>query len=291
MADATIPPQILQELQDWTNKRRTILSQYPSGGIPQDVADVFNGKTLSPEAYQFAHNYANGQPYYNADTGETSTAGGIWSNPETWVQLALGGALGGAAATGGYGLASAGGAAGSGGAGGGAAAGTTAAGSGGAATAAKVASAASGLAGKAASPSHGQEALALLAGIVPGLIARTQSNNNVPPELSQLLNQSMARQQYQDPLFQATTRQAFQGLPTYAQQGLSLPSAIGSPAGASGTASGTPASQSGSGGGMNPLLAGGIGAAAALSPQIIAGLKRLFSGGAAASGGGGDWSE
>jgi hypothetical protein len=78
-------------------------------------------------------------------------------------------------------------------------------------------------------PSKGQEALAALAGAAPGLIARLTSGGadaNVPPELRQLLAQSVQRQQYQNPLFQAVSQQAFQGLPAYARQGLSMPTTM-----------------------------------------------------------------
>src|SRR2546428_705268 len=78
-------------------------------------------------------------------------------------------------------------------------------------------------------PSKGQEALAALAGAAPGLIARLMSGGadaNVPPELRQLLAQSVQRQQYQNPLFQAVSQQAFQGLPAYARQGLSMPTTM-----------------------------------------------------------------
>jgi hypothetical protein len=41
----------------------------------------------------------------------------------------------------------------------------------------------------------------------------------VPPELSELLQDAMRRMRSQEPLFQATTRQAFAGLPDYVKRG------------------------------------------------------------------------
>ena len=99
-----------------------------------------------------------------------------------------------------------------------------------------------------------------------------------PPELQQLLAQSRDRVAYQNPLFQAVTQMAYGGLPTYARQGTQL----------SGTLSNqVPAIAPPSGGGMNPLLAaglGGLGGAAlnSLGPNgnalgaLIDGIKKLF---------------
>jgi hypothetical protein len=132
----------------------------------------------------------------------------------------------------------------------------------------------------AENPSLGHEAIAAAAGIVPGLIARLTSGGadaNVPPELRQLLAQSVQRQQYQNPLFQAVSNQAFQGLPSYARQGLSMPSGLPAP------------SPQSDGGGMPDWLkmamagaggaaANGLGGGNALG-ALINGLKRLFGGG------------
>lgn len=101
----------------------------------------------------------------------------------------------------------------------------------------------------------------------------------MPPEVTQLLQQSVGRQQYQNPLFQAVTNQAFMGLPTYARQGLSLGSSIpsGAPAGGGSPTTG--------GGGLSPLAAGAIGGAAGGAAssidfgKLIAALKKLFGGG------------
>jgi hypothetical protein len=44
----------------------------------------------------------------------------------------------------------------------------------------------------------------------------------IPPELQQLLSESVNRTKYQNPLFQAVTQMAYGGLPTYAREGTSL---------------------------------------------------------------------
>lgn len=68
------------------------------------------------------------------------------------------------------------------------------------------------------------KALVPLAGLVTGhVIAGNQSNQNVPPQLNDLLAQALARIKYQNPLFQAATQQALGGLPTYAQHGVTPP--------------------------------------------------------------------
>src|SRR6266571_204767 len=79
----------------------------------------------------------------------------------------------------------------------------------------------------------------------------------VPPQLSQLLDQSVARTAYQNPLFQATTQGVYSMLPTFARQGTAL----------SGTLSNAiPAAPATSGGpGLGSLAGiGGLGALAAL---------------------------
>jgi hypothetical protein len=128
-------------------------------------------------------------------------------------------------------------------------------------------------------PSGTQQALAVLAGLAPGLIARATSggaNASVPPELSQAIQQQTARTQYQNPLFQAASNQAFMGLPTYARQGLSMPSSlptVGLPPAGGG---------SGAGGKLGAGLAGaGLGAL----------LSKLLGGGGAGSGAGGNLSK
>lgn len=84
---------------------------------------------------------------------------------------------------------------------------------------------------------------------------------NVPPALEQLLAQSVQRGQYQNPLFQATSNQAFAGLPSYARQGLTMPSSM------------PPVDLSGSG------MGGGASAATALgslSPAILAAAYKAY---------------
>lgn len=94
------------------------------------------------------------------------------------------------------------------------------------------------------------------------------------PELQQLLAMSRDRTAYQNPLFQAVTQMAYRGLPTYAREGTQLSGTLSNQA---------PPAQGSGGGGMNPLLAGGIGAGlGALAGNgnalgaLIEGLKKLF---------------
>lgn len=102
-----------------------------------------------------------------------------------------------------------------------------------------------------------------------------------PPELQQLLALSRDRTAYQNPLFQAVTQMAYQGLPTYARQGTQLSGTLSNQA---------PAAQAQSGGGSGlttALAAGGAGAllSNALSGgsfdlgRLVSGLRRLFGGG------------
>jgi hypothetical protein len=88
------------------------------------------------------------------------------------------------------------------------------------------ASAATGGAGADQGISKLHTALALLAGAGPGLFARLtgggSGSGSVPPELRDMLALAQQRTQYQNPLFEAATRQAFGGLPQYATTGLTL---------------------------------------------------------------------
>lgn len=93
-------------------------------------------------------------------------------------------------------------------------------------------------------------------------------------ELTALLGPSIARQQYQNPLFQAVTRQAFMGLPTYARNGLSLPSDLSS-MDLSGLNGGT------GGLGSNPALS--LLTAAPAFAKLIPILQHLFNGGTTAT--------
>lgn len=132
-----------------------------------------------------------------------------------------------------------------------------------------------------------KKVMAALVAAGGGLAGRAISNSQgnpltqaVPPQLSQLLDQSVQRQAYQNPLFQATTQGAYSMLPTFAKQGTQL----------SGSLSSTPPAAPASGGGGGGAAAGGIGLAALaglLGPgggggsmdfgKILAGLKKLFS--------------
>jgi hypothetical protein len=102
-------------------------------------------------------------------------------------------------------------------------------------------------------------ALATLGGALGGrAIANSQGNpltQAVPPQVSQLLDQSVARQAYQNPLFQATTQGAYAMLPDFAKNGTNL----------SGTLANTvqpPTNGSGGGGGMGAGTAAALGAGA-----------------------------
>jgi hypothetical protein len=103
-----------------------------------------------------------------------------------------------------------------------------------------------------------------------------------PPELQQLLSESVNRTKYQNPLFQAVTQMAYGGLPTYAREGTSLgqlgPAAPIQP-------------QQGDSDLLKMLGAGGIGAAlgglgsggGGPLGALIQGLKKLFGGGGGVS--------
>lgn len=110
------------------------------------------------------------------------------------------------------------------------------------------------------------KALAALGGGVAGhaLAGNSQSaaQANIPPELRALLDQSVQRQHYQDPLFQSVTQGAYQMLPTFMRQGTSMgsfdPSAM-----AGGTFG-----QGDSGGGINKGALAGGSAMAALAGML-----------------------
>lgn len=132
---------------------------------------------------------------------------------------------------------------------------------------------------------------AALAAAGGGLAGRAIANHSgnpltqaVPPQLSQLLDNSVARQGYQNPLFQATTKGVYDMLPAFAKDGTSLSGSLPS------TIPPSAASASGSGGGPGlgtALGAGGLAALAGLLgkngsggaiplQKIIDGLKKLF---------------
>lgn len=127
---------------------------------------------------------------------------------------------------------------------------------------------------------------AALAAAGGGLAGHALSNSGgdpltraVPPQLSQLLDNSVARQGYQNPLFQATTQGAYAMLPTFAKTGTQLSGSLPST---------LPPAAPTSGGGVNGgALAGGAGMAALAAllgkggtmSSIINALKKLLGGG------------
>lgn len=67
-----------------------------------------------------------------------------------------------------------------------------------------------------------QALLAASAGVGGHALANANSQSSIPPQLLQLLDNSVARQGYQNPLFQATTKGTFDMLPTFAKEGSAL---------------------------------------------------------------------
>lgn len=122
------------------------------------------------------------------------------------------------------------------------------------------------------------QALAAVGGGVAGRAIANQSGNPltqaVPPQLSQLLDNAVARQGYQNPLYQATTKGVYDMLPTFAKEGTSLSGNLPSTIPQS-------ASASASGGGPGLGTAVGAGALGALAAAL----------GKAGSGSGGDISK
>src|SRR4029434_3324851 len=92
------------------------LKQHPE---LQEAYDTLTGKTLPPSVRSAMQQQLGGNINFDWSGGQAGVAKhkGIWSQPETWIQIALGGALGGAGAAGALG--GAGGGAGGGGPGGG----------------------------------------------------------------------------------------------------------------------------------------------------------------------------
>src|SRR5262245_59310862 len=98
------------------------------------------------------------------------------------------------------------------------------------------------------------QAIIALGGIGAGrLYGNAQQQANVPPELRQLLQQSVQRTAYQQPLAEAQTRGIYSMLPNFAQNGPFQPGTAPAAVSSQGSAGGS--------GGMNPLLAGLLGAA------------------------------
>lgn len=105
-------------------------------------------------------------------------------------------------------------------------------------------------------------ALATLgAGVGGHVIANNNSQSSVPPQLLQLLDNSVARQGYQNPLFQATTKGTFDMLPTFAKEGSALSGSLPST---------LPPAQPWNGGNSGPGIktAAGLGGASALAALL-----------------------
>lgn len=108
------------------------------------------------------------------------------------------------------------------------------------------------------------KALAAAGGAIGGrAIANSQGNpmtQAVPPQLSQLLDQSVQRQAYQNPLFQATTQGVYDMLPDFAKNGTAL----------SGTLPNTvqPPSAAGASGGPGLGTAAALGGGSALAAAL-----------------------
>lgn len=100
------------------------------------------------------------------------------------------------------------------------------------------------------------------AGLGGRALANANSQSSVPPQLLQLLDNSVARQGYQNPLFQATTKGTFDMLPTFAKEGSALSGSLPSTL--------PPAQPFGGSGSSGPGLktAAGLGGAAALAAAL-----------------------
>lgn len=125
--------------------------------------------------------------------------------------------------------------------------------------------------------------VALSAGVGGHALANANSQSSVPPQLLQLLDNSVARQGYQNPLFQATTKGTYDMLPTFAKEGSALSGSLPST---------LPPAQPWTGGSGGPGLKtaatlGGAGTLASLLGnnsknsmdlgKIFAAIKKLFS--------------
>jgi len=124
--------------------------------------------------------------------------------------------------------------------------------------------------------------IALAAGLGGRALSNAGGNpltRDVPPQLSQLLDLSVGRTAYQNPLFQATTQGAYQMLPTFARQGTALTGNLSNAIAAPASTSGGPGIGSIAGpaglAALAALLGGGSGASGNLK-SIIDGLKKLF---------------
>lgn len=121
------------------------------------------------------------------------------------------------------------------------------------------------------------------AGIGGKAIANAQGNpltQAVPPQVSQLLDQSVARQAYQNPLFQATTQGVYDMLPDFAKNGTQLSGTLSNVAPAApAQGSGGPGLGTAAGlGGLSALaglLGNGSSSGGPLGP-IFDAIKKLF---------------
>src|SRR5262245_37100181 len=100
-----------------------------------------------------------------------------------------------------------------------------------------------------------------------------------PPELQQLLSESVNRTQYQNPLFQAVTQMAYRGLPTYAREGTSLgqlgPAAPIQPQQQDGGGGGVPDWLKMLGAGLGGAALNGLGPNGNMLKAAMDGLKKL----------------
>jgi len=127
--------------------------------------------------------------------------------------------------------------------------------------------------------------IALAAGLGGRALSGVGGNpltRDVPPQLSQLLDLSVGRTAYQNPLFQATTQGAYSMLPTFARQGTALTGGLSNaiPAAPTSTSGGPGIGSIAGPAGLAALAAllgggGGSGASGNLS-TIANALKKLF---------------
>ena len=249
MADNTSPLSPQDEFQNWLSYVANVnrYAQQHNGDIPPgtDIA-TYRGDLLSPAAQALKNQWPSGQ---YLDTASTSPGfkdqPSVWSHPETWLQLGLGAAVAAPALIGALG------GAGASGAGSGAASSVSPAATGGlsgvsmgmpsalpgALSSVPALDASSAFVGPTLAQAAGTGAaaggfdwsklIAPLIGAGVGTLGRVAGSNAttsaVPPALTTLLNMAAQRAQYQNPLFQAVTNQAYAGLPNYAKTGLTPP--------------------------------------------------------------------
>lgn len=127
------------------------------------------------------------------------------------------------------------------------------------------------------------KALAAVAGGLGGRALAGDPNSAIPPQVLQLLNNSVARQGYQNPLYQATTKGVFDMLPDFAKEGSqlsgSLPSTIppADPWNGAGGGQGGPGLKTAAGlGGLAALLGGG--SSGGVLGSLLKKIRDLFGG-------------